>query len=86
MPGFVGSVPDLCVEIVSPSNRRGDIAEKVADYLGGGARMVWVIDPQRRTGEVHRQGSEPVRLGSSDMLEGYGVVPGFRTPLSALFE
>ena len=35
--------PDLCVEVLSPSNTRAEIAEKVAAYLGAGAREVWVV-------------------------------------------
>jgi len=36
--------PDLCVEVLSPTNTRAEIDEKVAAYLAAGAREVWVID------------------------------------------
>ena len=32
--------PELCVEIVSPSNSRQEMAEKIALYLNAGAREV----------------------------------------------
>jgi Uma2 family endonuclease len=35
--------PDLCVEIVSPSNSKLEIDEKVGLYLAQGAREVWVV-------------------------------------------
>jgi Uma2 family endonuclease len=35
--------PDLCVEVLSPSNTRAEIDEKVAAYLAAGAREVWVV-------------------------------------------
>ncbi len=35
--------PELCIEIVSPSNRTAEMAEKVALYLGAGAREVWLV-------------------------------------------
>jgi len=35
--------PEICVEIASPSNPRGEIEEKTRAYLGAGAREVWVV-------------------------------------------
>jgi len=35
--------PELCVEIVSPSNSKVEIAEKVELYLAKGAQEVWVV-------------------------------------------
>ncbi len=34
--------PEICVEIVSPSNLSGEIEQKVEPYLARGAREVWV--------------------------------------------
>ena len=36
--------PDLCVEVLSPSNTAPAIAAKAALYLEAGAREVWLID------------------------------------------
>lgn len=36
------SPPELCVEVMSPSNSRAEIEDKRARYLEGGAREVWV--------------------------------------------
>ena len=38
--------PDICVEIVSPSNVQAEIEEKKAAYLRAGAREVWIISEQ----------------------------------------
>ena len=35
--------PELCIEIVSPSNSKLEIVEKVKLYLGQGATEVWVV-------------------------------------------
>jgi len=35
--------PELCVEIVSPSNSRQEMAQKTELYLAKGAQEVWVI-------------------------------------------
>ena len=52
--------PDLCVEVVSPSNSRKELREKVAGYLEAGAREVWIVYPQSRRVEFHgREGLMP---------------------------
>lgn len=35
--------PELCVEVVSPSNSKGEMEEKVALYLEQGAIEVWIV-------------------------------------------
>ncbi len=40
--------PELCVEIVSPSNAKAEIAEKVELYLAKGAQEVWVVYENNR--------------------------------------
>lgn len=35
--------PELCVEIVSPSNSRQELTEKTVLYLAAGAREVWIV-------------------------------------------
>jgi Uma2 family endonuclease len=57
-------VPDLCVEVVSPGNRRKDLNEKVAAYLAGGAREVVLVELDGRIRYVHPDGEHAEsRLG-----------------------
>ena len=41
------SAPELCVEVLSPSNTRVEIEAKVAAYLAAGAREVWIVHESR---------------------------------------
>ena len=36
--------PEICVEITSPSNFKGEIEEKIQLYLAKGALEVWIVD------------------------------------------
>ena len=40
------AAPELCIEIVSPSNSSEEIQEKIALYLAKGAREVWVCNEE----------------------------------------
>src|SRR5947207_15777371 len=58
---FLEFAPDLVVEILSPQDRPGEVLAKVGDWLDAGARLVWVVDPERRVARVYRQdGTEDV--------------------------
>jgi Uma2 family endonuclease len=83
---FFSGAPDLAVEILSPSNRRGAIHAKVADYLAAGARLVWVIDPKRKSVTTYRTLLAPRRLELHEALHGEDVLPGMTIPLESIFE
>lgn len=82
---FLPFAPDLAVEVLSPSNTAGEMKQKVALYFGAGSRVVWIINPKRRTVAVYNSASEPRVLNEEDTLEGGGVLPGFELKLSELF-
>lgn len=83
---FVEGAPDLAIEILSPSNRPSLIRGKVADYLAAGCRLVWVVDPKRKSVTAYRGLLAPVLLGADDTLDGGDVLPGLRIHVAAIFE
>jgi Uma2 family endonuclease len=83
--GYWPGAPDLVVEVLSPGDRRGAVADKVATWLRSGAPMVVVVDPQRRTVAVHRADQPVTVLGEADTLDGGDVVPGWTLPVRLLF-
>jgi Uma2 family endonuclease len=54
--------PEICVEVVSPSNARGEMLEKIALYLEAGAREVWLVTD---AAALEIQDREGVRATSS---------------------
>lgn len=54
--------PELCVEILSPSNSPGEIQDKIRLYLGYGAREVWTVADD---GRITMFGSEGERQSSA---------------------
>jgi Uma2 family endonuclease len=84
--GFWPGAPDLAVEVASPNDRWQGLVEKAAEYLRHGARLVWVINPEKRLVVVFRANHTPLRLTESDVLDGADVVPGFQLPVGRLFD
>lgn len=79
-------VPDLVVEVVSPSDRHAEVRDKARMWLSFGVQMVWMVFPVACTVEVHRAGADAAQtLTEADSLDGGSVLPGFSYPLSQLF-
>lgn len=79
-------VPDLVVEIISPTDRASDVSKKVARYLQDGVRVVWLIDPEIQSLMIHTLGSNQItQLGGGDTLSGGEVIPGFEMVVGKLF-
>jgi Uma2 family endonuclease len=73
--------PDLAVEVISPSNLPGGIANKVETYVRYGTRLVWLVYPEERVVRIYRpagDGSLNVRkLTEVEILDGGEVLPEF---------
>lgn len=50
--GYIHSAPQLIVEVLSPSNTRRAMEEKLGDYASISVPEVWVLSPEGRTVEV----------------------------------
>lgn len=83
--GFLPLAPDLAVEVVSPSETRKELEEKLADYRASGILVVWVIDPEERVATIVASDSSTRRLVEGDTLDGGTVLPGFSCAISELF-
>jgi Uma2 family endonuclease len=52
MDGPILFAPELVVEVVSPSETRSSLLEKMADYQSIGVKECWIVSPQAETVEV----------------------------------
>ena len=82
--GYSDGAPALCVEVVSPSNRRAEIDRKRGEYFANGCRLVWVVRPRRRTVEVFGPSGLLRTLREDDVLTGDSVVPQFAARVSKI--
>jgi Uma2 family endonuclease len=83
--GFFQGPPDLAVEVLSPTDRAGELLAKVQDWLTAGCRAVWVVDPTSQTISVYRGSRETPLLTVDDELTDEELLPGFRLRVAELF-
>jgi Uma2 family endonuclease len=79
-------VPDLAVEVISPSDLSEDQLEKVIEYFGAGVRLVWVVYPALGYLHVYSSPKTVQILDRADTLDGGSVLAGFSMPLDLLFD
>ncbi|HQU41588.1 MAG TPA: Uma2 family endonuclease, partial [Pirellulales bacterium] len=78
-------VPDLAVEVLSEGNTKPEMDRKLDDYFGAGVRLVWFVEPRKKTVEVFTGKDESTVLDENATLSGGDVLPGFSMPLRPLF-
>ncbi len=79
-------VPDLAIEVVSPTNTADHVLEKIHDYFRAGVARVWVVYPRQKEVYVYASPTRIQVLQLGDDLDGGDLIPGFQLPLAALFE
>jgi Uma2 family endonuclease len=80
--------PDLVVEVLSPSDARSAMNDKIEDYRRIGVRECWIASPEAGTVEVMRLTTETAErlglYGPGDTVRS-GVLPELALPVDELF-
>lgn len=74
-------------EVLSPSNTRREIEERLSDFRSIGVPEGWLVDFGRRAVDVHRLDAESATsttFGMGDTLVSE-VLPGFALPITDIF-
>jgi Uma2 family endonuclease len=77
--------PDLAVEVLSPDDRKGEVAEKVEAWLSARCSLVWVIDPKKQTVTIHQSPTDSRLLSAEDTVTGDPLLPGFTCAVKEFF-
>ena len=87
LPGNYGpEVPELVVEVRSPSERWPKIIAKAAEYLNAGVTAVLVLDDESRTAILFFSDRPTLTLRSDEELRLPEILPGFAVAVSRFFE
>ncbi|MBV8280442.1 MAG: Uma2 family endonuclease, partial [Candidatus Eremiobacteraeota bacterium] len=74
---FARVVPDLAIEVTSPSDRISEVQEKLAMLRGQGVRTVALVDPDKNTMTIESEGEASRVLADGDVIEFRAVLPGW---------
>ena len=82
---FIPLCPDFVVELRSPSDTIKATQSKIIEYMNNGAKLGWLIDPQRQIVEVYRPNQAVKILQFPDTVSGENILPGFVLDLTEIF-
>lgn len=82
--GPITILPDFAIEVLSPEDRPGRLAQRIAAYMNAGLTLLWVIDPDDEQVTIWERGAEP-RVANNGELDASPVLPDFSVNLAALF-
>jgi len=83
--GYSSIMPDLVVEVNSPSDSYVRIIKKVNEWLDAGVNQVWVIDPDDCSVAVYYSPEKYKIYNSGDTLSGGEILPGFKCKVEDIF-
>ena len=79
-------IPNLCVEVLSPSNTRKEMKLKRELYFKAGVELVWMVDPDLETIDVYTSETDFTTLTTADTLDGGTLIPGFTLSVAEIFK
>ncbi|MCY4020338.1 MAG: Uma2 family endonuclease [Chloroflexi bacterium] len=86
---FLSVMPDLAIEIASPSDSLAQLRRKAAIYLDNGSSLVWIVLPAEKGVDVcHSAAGSRLDIefvGQDGKLSGDDVLPGFELEMTRLF-
>jgi Uma2 family endonuclease len=79
-------IPDLVIEVLSETNTRREMEDKLRRYFEAGVQLVWFVDPATHAADAYTSPADVTHIEPSGELDGGEVLPGFRLSLPSLFE
>ena len=84
--GYSEIIPDIVVEIKSPSDSVAEVHDKARMWHNCGVPLVWAAYPETRTIDVHRADGSITTLYEDDILDGGEILPGFSVLVRDIFD
>ena len=78
-------IPDFVVEIRNNAKTKSETLRKVEEFFAVGVKVVWVVDPKKRTVTVYKDSTTHVTFGKESTLDLGDILPGFSLSLGDWF-
>lgn len=84
--GFWRICPEFIVELVTGSDSRCTVEEKMQMWIGNGVQLAWLIGPDGGEAVIYRPHAEPERLIRPEYLIAESPVIGLRLPMKRFWD
>jgi Uma2 family endonuclease len=83
---FLPLSPDFVLELMSPSDRLGEVQAKMREYQAAGVTLGWLINPGDRQVEIYRHDGSVEVLTAPTTLSGEAILPDFTLTVNWLWD
>jgi Uma2 family endonuclease len=77
--------PDFLIELRSQTDDLAQLEAKMTKWLLNGAKLAWLIDPERQLVAVYRPGGLPEVHHNPNSMQGNGVIAGFELAMARIW-
>lgn len=84
--GYVYVVPDLVIEIISPTEKPYKIRQKLREYIDNGVQQVWQVFPDDHEIVVNLPDGTARTYREGDIISGGNLLPGFTLAVTNVFD
>ena len=84
--GYPNVVPEVAIEVRSPSDRWAKVLAKVSEYLNAGVDLVYVVDAQSQSVFAYTTDQPSSTLSGDEEMTFPPPLDGLRIPVRRLFE
>ena len=82
---WLQGAPEIAIEVVS-SETAARLEQKIDLYLAHGAKSVWAVFPEHRVVRISDACGQSTKFQHNQTLDHPAALPGFSTPVTAIFE
>ena len=84
--GYFRGAPDFVAEVLSQSDVMLDVDTKIDAWLAAGTKLLWLVNPKRKSVTAFRPGGPPALLVGTELADAGDVVTGFSLSVSEIVE
>jgi Uma2 family endonuclease len=78
--------PDFVIELRSSSDNLAELEAKMERWIANGAKLAWLIDPERQAVSIYHHDDEFEVLYHSTSVQGNGVMAGFELLMTKIWD
>jgi Uma2 family endonuclease len=78
-------VPDMCLEVTSPTDRFHEVKQKTEEYFSAGVSQVWIVTPSTKLLEIFESPTRSRGFKNGEIVDCTRLIPGFQLNLADIF-
>lgn len=75
-------LPEICIEVISPTDRFVPVKQKMREYFAAGVEQVWIVTPDEEMLEIYTSPSQCHSYQSGEVVDCNALIPGFQFDLA----